>query len=78
MSIEQCTNNDCRHLFELIEFGSKRPAPLVNRSVCCPYCGHSVERPTRGAFITAPCEQQQYDAHQATASRPTSKLPLSG
>jgi len=77
MSIEQCANNDCRHFFKLIEFGSKRPAQLVARSVCCPYCGYSLERLTRGAFITAPCDQQHHDADQATANGCTNTPPLS-
>jgi len=57
MSIELCENSICRHSFELIEFGGDRPAPLQKRTFCCPYCGHIMQRASRGAFVTSPCEQ---------------------
>jgi hypothetical protein len=77
MSIEQCANTNCSHFFELIEFGGDRPAPLVTRAVCCPYCGHRTERPTRGAFITAPSDQQ-LDGIVIASSTGTTGLSSSG
>lgn len=54
MSIEQCENKECRHFYELFEFGSERPAPPATKTISCPYCGHTIKRTSRGAFVTTP------------------------
>ena len=78
MSIEQCANSNCSHFFELIEFGGDRPAPSVARAICCPYCGHRTERPTRGAFITAPSDQQLKNGVAIASGRATAVPSSSG
>lgn len=69
MSIELCENSICRHSFELIEFGGDRPAPLENRTFSCPYCGHTTQRASRGAFVTSPCEQPKTTEEQYANKR---------
>ena len=56
MSIERCQNNQCSQRFDVVEFGHTRPAQLEPRKVVCPYCGHTVYRKTRGAFIVSRLE----------------------
>jgi len=53
MSIERCLNPDCNQRIEVIEFGHTRPAQPEPRKVACPYCGHTIYRKSRGAFIVA-------------------------
>lgn len=51
MNVEHCLNPECKRQFEVIEFGYNRPAQPEPRQLVCPYCGHTVYRKTRGAFI---------------------------
>ncbi len=61
MSIERCSNNACLQRFELIEFGHTRPAPPEPRRLVCPYCGHTIFRKTRGAFIVSKLEGDPFE-----------------
>lgn len=61
MSIERCSNADCRQRFEVVEFGHTRPAPAEPRRVICPYCGHTVFRKSRGAFIVSRLEGDPFE-----------------
>lgn len=56
MSIERCSNPVCHQRFEVIEFGHTRPATPEPRRLVCPYCGHTIFRKTRGAFIASKLE----------------------
>ncbi|QOX77431.1 hypothetical protein FY034_00215 [Trichlorobacter lovleyi] len=51
MPVEFCLNPECKRQFEVIEFGHDRPAQPEPRQLVCPYCGHTIYRKTRGAFI---------------------------
>ena len=61
MSVERCSNADCRQRFEVVEFGHTRPAQPEPRRLVCPYCGHTIFRKTRGAFIVSKLEGDQLD-----------------
>jgi DNA-directed RNA polymerase subunit RPC12/RpoP len=61
MSIERCSNPACHQRFEVIEFGHTRPAQPEPRRLVCPYCGHTVFRKTRGAFIVSRLEGDPFD-----------------
>ena len=56
MSIERCQNEECQQRIDVVEFGHNRPAQEEPRKVVCPYCGHTVYRKTRGAFIVSKLE----------------------
>lgn len=56
MSIERCSNAACQHRFDVVEFGHFRPAQPEPRRLVCPYCGHTIFRKTRGAFICSRLE----------------------
>ena len=61
MSIERCSNPACNQRFEVIEFGHTRPAQPEPSRLVCPYCGHTIFRKTRGAFIVSRLEEDPFD-----------------
>lgn len=61
MSIERCSNADCSQRFVVVEFGHTRPAQPEPQRLVCPYCGHTIFRKTRGAFIISKLEGDPFE-----------------